>query len=149
MNGTQQQPKARVVIRRNTETARSSHYVCFNCRKQFRKPFATISKVDLSEREISKFQGVDAEGFSYPCPQCGQELQLIGKNFRAPKQGDLKGWAIARQLVQAGFGYGAGWAKGSPTGPHPTRLKDVPAFIERNRRKTAGEQILDRWQEKP
>ncbi|WP_152544785.1 hypothetical protein [Deinococcus phoenicis] len=70
-------------------------------------------------------------------------MRLIGKNFRAPQKDDVEGWRVAEMLLNAGFGYWGTW------GTYPTRLKDVPSFIQKNRRKTAGEQILEQWQEKP
>lgn len=124
-------------------TIRSSHYVCFDCRKQFQKPSAAQYAVGPSGRPHAEFVGFDSYQLTYPCPQCGKELRLIGKSFRAPRQDDTEGWRVAEMLLDAGFGYWGMW------GPYPTRLKDVAAFIDKHRQKTVGERILDQWGEKP
>ena len=141
MSRRQKTTAGHVVVGLNTRSARSSHYVCFTCRKQFRKPSAALYTADAGGRERLLGRGVDEAAFSYPCPQCGQVMRLIGKNFRAPRQDDREAWAIAKQLLYAGFDHG------HSTGlAYPTRLKDVDPFLKRWRL-SEGEKLLEKWQE--
>ncbi|MCD0164924.1 hypothetical protein [Deinococcus sp. 12RED42] len=118
---------------------RSSHYVCFDCRKQFAKPTSSIVVRDALGKPMRAGGGFDSGAAEFKCPQCGHPMTHLGKNFRAPVQSDAEGWEVARRLVNAGFRYAHAW------GPYPTRLRDVPAFIEQNSCKSAGERLLDQW----
>ncbi|WP_158679811.1 hypothetical protein [Deinococcus sp. NW-56] len=118
---------------------RSSHHVCFECRKQFQKPVMVGGQRLMSGKTVAVYGSFDVPG-AYPCPQCGQIMTPMGKNFRAPAQTDTEGWEIARRLAAAGFRHG------HTTGnQYPTRLKDVTAFLEENVPRTAGEEVLRKW----
>lgn len=127
------------LIQRNPNPARTTHYVCFHCRKQFKKPSSKTVRVTASFRPISSHSGVDKDIYDYPCPQCGRRMRMIGKNFRAPKQSDAEGWKIAERLLDAGFShdYRTGIA-------YPKRLADVDEFIH-HRRATESEKLLKKW----
>ncbi|WP_424950946.1 hypothetical protein [Deinococcus sp.] len=67
----------------------------------------------------------------------------MGKNFRPPAQDDIESWAIARQLAAEGFQHSY------KTGlQYPTKLKDVPGFLEQRRQLSEGERLLKQWKEK-
>lgn len=87
---------------------RSSHHVCFTCRKAFKKPADLIKG------------GIALGVHRYPCPQCGREMTPVGKNFRAPKQRDLGAWRAAQILVRAGVTFDS-----SGAGVMPTNSKDA------------------------
>ncbi|WP_309573138.1 hypothetical protein, partial [Deinococcus sp.] len=103
------------------KSGRTSHHVCFDCRKQFKKP-VEVSAIRLSSgRVISK--RFDITETVYPCPECGQPMLHVGKNFRSPVKEDVEGWEVARRLTGAGFMYAHVWVA------YPTKLRDVPGFI--------------------
>ncbi|MEF2278984.1 hypothetical protein V3W47_11810 [Deinococcus sp. YIM 134068] len=121
---------------------RPSHYVCFECRKQFRKPLI-FQATRSPSGNLSNTHGLGMDAATYPCPQCSQAMIQMGKNFRAPAQADAEGWEVARRLAAAGFRHG------HTTGQkYPTRLKDVAAFLEKNGQRTDGEELLRRWAKK-
>ena len=93
------------VSRAPAKAVRSSHHVCFTCRKAFKKPADVVpGGIVLGLRR-------------YPCPQCGRELTPLGKNFRAPRQRDLGAWRAAQILVRAGVTFDSSGAGAMPTKP--------------------------------
>ena len=74
--------------RRNKE-----HWVCFDCRKMFRKP--------------SRWEGV-APGREPPapkheCPECKQEMRDMGTYFEPPRLQNKRAWEVMRILADSGF----------------------------------------------
>lgn len=97
-------------------------YVCFACRKVFKKPWPELS------------------GVAYPCPECTRLLSLMGIAFRAPRRADLSQWRKVEELVRAGVLF---YRNG---GPRPRRLNEVPAFLqaEAQAKQNPGERVLGR-----
>ncbi|WP_146009499.1 hypothetical protein [Deinococcus planocerae] len=121
---------------------RPSRHVCFECRKQFRKPL-TFQAARSPSGNLFNVHGLGMGAATYPCPQCGQPMTVMGKNFRAPAQADAEGWEVARRLAAAGFRHGHTTGR-----KYPTRLKDVNAFLEENMQRTDGEELLRKWGKK-
>jgi hypothetical protein len=65
------------------------HFVCLECRKMFKKP----AYFCLPEKE----RPATFEEYRPPCPQCGQPMHNMGKEFKAPRQKDTKAWAAVRR----------------------------------------------------
>jgi hypothetical protein len=107
---------------------RSSHHVCFTCRKTFKKPASTKSGfVVLAEQ-------------TYPCPTCQKPMTPIGKNFRAPKQSNLRAWRLAERLYQTGFRFNS-----SVEGNVPVHPSDLKTFLASRVQKTNAEHLLERF----
>ena len=117
---------------------RSSHYVCFECRKAFQKPVDVLGQAMAWGKFVPL--AIDVGVKTYPCPQCGQAMTHMGKNFRAPAQADAEAWEVVRRLADAGFKHG--YTQGLI---HPQRLKDVPAFLEQHRQLSEGQRLLRSW----
>lgn len=139
---TQGRTDSEEIVKLNERSTRTTHYVCFHCRKPFKKPSTAVFVRGRSGREHLKFSGIDADLYLYPCPQCGRLLRMIGKNFRAPKQSDVEGWQISERLLDAGFSHSS--ASGLC---YPEKLADVAAFI-RCWRASEGEKLLEKWASK-
>jgi hypothetical protein len=107
---------------------RSSHHVCFVCRKAFKKP------ADVAQNSIVLGH------HRYPCPQCKREMTPVGKNFRAPKQRDFKAWQAAEILVRAGVTFNH-----SGEGRMPTNPKDAMRLARDLRIKARGAKLLEGW----
>lgn len=88
-------------------------YVCFACRKTFRKPPA---KAAVS------------------CPECAHPMVMLNRKFSSPKQRDAEQWEKVQQLVALGFYFFSVYrttANGKNISvPYPARLSEVPAFAE-------------------
>ncbi len=41
-----------------------------------------------------------------PCPECGAPLRPMGRDFKAPRRGDLRGWDKVRAAWSAGRRFG-------------------------------------------
>lgn len=66
------------------------HFVCFACRKMFKKTaFSELPAI----RRASTF-----EEYRPPCPECGEPMHNMGKEFKPPKHGGLAAW----RAVEAG-----------------------------------------------
>ena len=86
-------------------------HACFDCRKSWKR------------------HGERAQ----VCPECSQPLALMGRTFRAPPNRDREQWEKVRKLWDAGFRF---WSYRSfpEAEPFPEKLREVDAFIRRNRR---------------
>ena len=74
------------------------------------------------------------------CPQCSGEMVDIGKDFKAPKQTDLKQWQKVEILYQHGFTYHSCGCCGP--GLRPKELSEVEAFLADKLSKSEGEILL-------
>lgn len=71
------------------------HYACFECRKTFkRRLLRDINR----EKVINKVDDLPAK-----CPECGQFMADMGKDFEAPKKQDLKAWKHIYSLYEVGI----------------------------------------------
>lgn len=105
-------------------TTYKTHYICLDCRKQFKRPnaFELMSKDgvgDLYNRLDQKRQGMiqtqDGEVLrmtaddeaswaemqekyfgTVVCPQCSKPMKKVSSNFEAPKSKDLRQWEILK-----------------------------------------------------
>lgn len=81
-------------------------YACFQCRKSFkRKQFSaayyeymTSDQIKGQKREEKKFN----EQRIYKCPDCGEEVNYMGTDFKAPKKNDKKAWVEVEKYIKSG-----------------------------------------------
>jgi len=88
-------------------------HACFSCRKSYKYPVETKFTVS----------------FSKLCPQCGEEIFLMGRSFEAPKKSDKKQWLKVEKLRRAGFMFHTNTYE---TAGYPKRLSEVDAFVRDN-----------------
>ena len=70
----------------------SQHYVCVSCRKMF-------NQVDWQH-----WHNTDApKKQSYPCPECGREMRAAGRDFKPPRQRNIRQWRKVDLLLQRGY----------------------------------------------
>ena len=67
--------------RRKAEVYRE-HFVCFPCRKQFKKPAGTREAL---------------------CPDCGQPMTPVNKDFRPPRRANENAWKRIKAFEDKGF----------------------------------------------
>src|SRR5262249_45384556 len=60
------------------------HWVCFACRKVFRKPSHSST-------------------FAYVCPQCRVSMTDMGTYFEPPKQSNRRMWDLMKALADSGY----------------------------------------------
>ena len=72
-------------------TAYKPHYACFDCQKTFKRRLWV---------DIRKGTNVDTPA---KCPQCGNIMANMGKDFEAPKKGDNKAWQHIKDLFVVGI----------------------------------------------
>lgn len=82
-------------------TAYKPHYVCFECQKTFKRRLWV---------DIKKGNKLDSEA---KCPQCGNLMANMGKDFEAPKKGNNKAWQHIKDLYEVGIT----WHSCGCTGP--------------------------------
>ena len=109
------------------------HFACFRCRKMFRQP----SLADLPETR----RPATGEPRVVPCPECYGAMHNLGRDFKAPRQSDLKQWKKVEILLRHGFSY---HSCGCGPGPRPAALRDVPAFLAEHEPRSVGEKLLRR-----
>lgn len=92
-------------------------YACFHCRKMFRKPPWFEMAVPIAK---------DAVRIA-PCPQCGAPMENMGKDFKPPRQTDVKQWQKVQRLLVHGYRFHSCGCCGP--GPRPANLRDVDPFL--------------------
>lgn len=70
------------------------HYACFDCRKTFKRRL--LSDIESCD----EFQVKEAK-----CPDCGQLMANMGKDFEAPRKSDIKAWGHIRLLYSVGIAF--------------------------------------------
>ena len=87
-------------------------FVCFVCRKSFRKPYTVDTRV---------------------CPECSRPMVMLSRKFSAPRKHEIEQWKKVQVLVEHGFLFQSVYAQseggGAVTVPYPKRLADVAAFV--------------------
>ena len=71
------------------------HWVCFECRKQFRKP--------LLGTEVAVERGAVTPVPRHPCPECKRLMVDMGKYVRPPRRNNGRAWQQLRLLAQHGI----------------------------------------------
>lgn len=67
------------------------HYVCFNCRKMFKR------------RLLHDIREGDKEGTVAKCPQCGGLTADMGLDFKPPRSNNIKAWEHIHNLFKVGI----------------------------------------------
>jgi hypothetical protein len=101
--------KQRLAPARKTDQAASAYlhpYVCFNCRRSFKRANTTAAVLT--------------------CPHCAGPAIGLTRKFKPPPRSDLKQWAKVEALVRHGFLF---WSLDEP---YPERLSEVAAFATRH-----------------
>jgi hypothetical protein len=91
-------------------------FACFGCRKSFKRKVG---------RE------------TYTCPQCGQKMCEMGRQFKAPKLDDAKQWRKVEALVQGGITFHS--QRLYSLRNMPKVLREVAPFIRRVRTTTMSD----------
>lgn len=72
------------------------HYVCFDCRR-------SVKVRHDQKRDESGKRTSSSDTRAAKCPECGQEMKIMGRDFKAPRRNDVAGWRALRILVSAGY----------------------------------------------
>jgi hypothetical protein len=95
------------------------HFACFQCRKMFRQP---------DNHEMAR----PSAPHDFPCPQCRTPMANLGKDFKAPRQVDVKQWRKVEQLYLHGYIFSSCGCGGA--GPRPATLREVTPFLAEQKR---------------
>ena len=98
-------------------------HACFDCRKSWK---IEIPQDIFWETYIEKEELQEV----HPCPECGATLNVMGKNFRAPKKEKKKEWQLVEELYRNGFRFMENGHHGGS--PLPTRLSELQEFLREN-----------------
>ncbi|MBU1350560.1 MAG: hypothetical protein KKB95_01560 [Gammaproteobacteria bacterium] len=85
-------------------------YVCFNCRKAFRKPDSDTPRL---------------------CPQCRAEMVMLNRKFSAPKMTDVEQWRKVEFLVGCGFRFQSVHEADGSLVRYPANMAEARAFAEK------------------
>ncbi len=104
-------------------------WACFQCRKCFKQAntLEMFFRPPHGEKRIVR------------CPQCRKPMTNMGWDFKVPKQTDVEQWKKVEVLAQHGYNFQSWCFWGEPhkgPGPRPARLRDVEAFLERQRQQS-------------
>ena len=82
------------------------HFACFQCRKAFKRRWPC----DYLARGVVVYR-------PFSCPECGQPMNDMGVDFKAPPQNDQRQWLKVAVLYS--FGIRFDWDRGTSEGPGP------------------------------
>ncbi len=130
------------------------HFVCFDCRKTFKK--APVEDLAIqngdwedykqafwnySTSKSRKFRSENAEKVKYltekyksrkeRCPECGNLMTDLGLDFKAPKKEKVKEWKMVRGLYRSGKTFYSCGCDG--IGFIPKNEKDYKEYLLKNR----------------
>jgi DNA-directed RNA polymerase subunit RPC12/RpoP len=69
------------------------HYACFDCRKMFNQA-PWVRRIDRSKARSE---------ITVPCPQCGQPMRNMGKEFKPPRRNNVQQWRKIKLLYHRGY----------------------------------------------
>ena len=94
------------------------HFACFQCRKAFKRrwPCDYLPRGVLASRP-------------FPCPQCGQPMNDMGVDFKAPPQNDQRQWLKVAVLYSFGIRFDWEQATGDGPGPRPATLSALEDYL--------------------
>ena len=127
-----------------------SHYACFSCRKSFKQTDSydilariekdkiyhelngkSIQKVGqvFTKKERNKLEELisEIENRSIKCPECGNLMADLGRDFKAPKKTAIKEWKIVEGLYKTGKVFHTCGCDG--IGYIPQNLKDYEVYL--------------------
>ncbi len=105
------------------------HYACFKCRKTFKRRLMwDINRGD--ERTVEA-----------KCPQCGELMANMGKDFASPKKNDVKQWQHIQNLYAVGIAFHSCGCTGP--GYIPNTTEKLVSYLEEL--KTEYQYNLDFW----
>jgi len=110
-------------------------HACFVCRKAFKCEYHSSEqrrRAWLSRRISGSEPAKEFEEPTHKCPECGGELHLMGRAFRAPKVDDIDAWDVASILHHGGVMFH------SYVGTLPTTGKEAQRFVEERRKEPPG-----------
>ena len=117
-------------------------HACFHCRKVFKLAYQTKAQLRaawLSRRMTGHQPSREFQEPPHICPQCGGEVEVMGRAFRAPRCNDLDAWRSVELLVQAGFRFFS-----YSSGGYPSGIRAIQEFIAANRKKSKGERLAQK-----
>ena len=88
-------------------------FACFNCRKVYKRT------IDYDRYEKTQI-----------CPQGAEEMILMGRAFKAPKQNNLNQWKKVEHLVRSGFRFHNNALCYIAPRPSLTTLREAHSFTE-------------------
>ena len=97
-------------------------------------------------REAFKTTGRRANGSIRACPQCGKTMTVMGHDFRAPAQKDIRQWRKVEWLAAHGLVF-ASCGCGGP-GYAPRTLGDARRRVEELPYVPEGVRLRRRWEER-
>jgi hypothetical protein len=116
------------------------HFACFDCRKGF-KYWQWAETDEASFRHKQQLRHVPRD---IVCPDCSKPMADMGLDFKAPPKSDTEAWEILRALYEQGFTF---HSCGCSVGFAPPRtLREVPEWLERHRKRSDAEKLLERFE---
>jgi hypothetical protein len=109
------------------------HYACFKCRKSFkRRLLSDITGSDDFEQKEAR------------CPECGELMANMGKDFKASKKDCIKDWEHIKRLYSVGIAYHSCGCSGP--GYIPNTTESLIAYFQEKRQGFQSQ--LDFWRQR-
>jgi hypothetical protein len=88
-------------------------YACFECRKSFKRPWVELRSSEYLltpevRKEFKEKSFIFRQQQKIACPQCGAATHFMGRDFKAPKLSDKRGWERVKRFIYSGRTYHCG-----------------------------------------
>ncbi|MBI2575610.1 hypothetical protein HYV84_00200 [Candidatus Woesearchaeota archaeon] len=104
-------------------------FACFKCRKSFKLDTETdYNTLHPFGRPNSGSSEKSGEIIAI-CPECGDRMNYMGHDFKAPKLSEIKQWKKVEILYKSGFGFDSCGCRGP--GERPGKLWQVNDFLKK------------------
>lgn len=137
-----------------------SHYACFLCRKSFKQPpiedwlkdrdrdgeYKQLVRLWWQKEKLSQCEttlGVRLEDLqseyrdsAHRCPECGEPMIDMGRDFKSPRQSDKKAWRILQGMFRVGHAFhtcgcdGPGYIPKNPSEYRQYLLERRSSFVQ-------------------
>jgi hypothetical protein len=109
------------------------HFVCFACRKQFKRPAPHEVMVGTGGSHARRgLLWIEYNALVSRCPQCRQTMVNLGRDFKPPKRSDTRGWMRLQATCKVGHEWLKSWSQG--VGFVPTTGSEFADYLSSRRR---------------
>ncbi|MGB1295550.1 MAG: hypothetical protein ACPG6V_08720 [Flavobacteriales bacterium] len=98
------------------------HYACFECQKTFKRKLLSDVKEGISMHETEN---------PAKCPECGDWMASMGKDFKSPKKTDSKAWKHLKSLYTVGITFHSCGCSGP--GKAPINTEDTITHFQKTK----------------
>jgi len=112
-------------------------FSCFDCRVSFKRK--ATNKVEYFNAHLPETE------IEQRCPNCGNRMAFMGRNFQSPTKNDTSSWKAAQLLWESGYRFVGSGFHNSPS--LPRKKVEVENFIANNQEHHQKVAFASKWEQ--